>query len=128
MRPSRFEIMSLVRQSDNVVLRPVGPSAEGGRTRVKGRMADALAAPIAYGVRRNGAPTLANMRENGVRAVTATCEGCRCEADVNVDALPETLAVPKVGRWLRCSRCGGKTISTRSAWHTAQPAGVPDYR
>jgi len=38
--------------------------------------------------------TLANMRENGVRAVTATCEACRREADVNVDALPETVTVP----------------------------------
>jgi hypothetical protein len=32
--------------------------------------------------------TLANMRANGVRAVTATSEGR--SADVNVDALPET--------------------------------------
>jgi hypothetical protein len=31
--------------------------------------------------------TLANMRQNGVRAVTATCEACGREADVNVDAL-----------------------------------------
>jgi hypothetical protein len=52
--------------------------------------------------------TLANMRQNGVRAVTATCEACGREADVNVDALPETLHVPHVGRRLRCSQCGGK--------------------
>ena len=39
--------------------------------------------------------TLANMRENGVRAVMATCEACRREADVNVDALPETVTVPR---------------------------------
>jgi hypothetical protein len=38
--------------------------------------------------------TLANMRENGVRAVTATCETCNRSADVNVDALPETVYVP----------------------------------
>ena len=31
--------------------------------------------------------TLANMRQNGVRAVTATCGACRREA-VIVDALP----------------------------------------
>jgi hypothetical protein len=63
--------------------------------------------------------TLANMRQNGVRAVTATCEACGRSADVNVDALPETVTVPKAGQRLRCSSRGGKTISTRPAWHTA---------
>ncbi len=38
--------------------------------------------------------TLANMRQNGVHAVTATCEACGHKADVNVDALPESLTVP----------------------------------
>jgi hypothetical protein len=56
--------------------------------------------------------------------VTATCEACRREADVNVDALPETMTVPKAGQRLRCSSCGGRTISTRPAWHTARRAGV----
>jgi transcription elongation factor Elf1 len=55
--------------------------------------------------------TLANMRQNGVRAVTATCEACGRSADVNVDALPETIAVPKAGQRLRCSRCGAKRVS-----------------
>ena len=72
--------------------------------------------------------TLANLRENGVRAVTARCEACGREADVNVDALPETVTVPKAGQRLRCGSCGGKTISTRQAWHTARPQGVPDFR
>jgi hypothetical protein len=72
--------------------------------------------------------TLANMRENGVRAVTATCEACGHSADVNVDALPEAVTVPKAGLRLGCSRCGGKTISTRPAWHTARRAGVLDFR
>jgi hypothetical protein len=63
--------------------------------------------------------TLANMRANGVRAVIATCEACGHKADVNVDALPETLAVPETGRRLRCSQCGGKRIDTRPAWHTS---------
>ena len=35
--------------------------------------------------------TLANMRLNGVRSVTATCQACAHQADANVDALPETL-------------------------------------
>ena len=44
-------------------------------------------------MRNNPGPpmTLANMRENGGRAVTATCEACGREADVNVDALPEMI-------------------------------------
>jgi hypothetical protein len=81
-------------------------------------------------MRNNVGPptTLANMRANGVRAVTATCEACGREADVVIDALPATVTVPKTGQRLRCSSCGGKTISTRPAWHTARRAGVPDFR
>jgi rRNA maturation protein Nop10 len=63
--------------------------------------------------------TLANMRANGVRVVIATCETCGHKADVNVEALPEDMFVPVVGRRLRCSKCGGKRINTRPAWHTA---------
>ena len=66
--------------------------------------------------------TLANMRQNGVSAVTATCQACGREADVNVEALAETIAVPKVGQRLRCSQCGGKQINTRPAWHTGRNA------
>jgi hypothetical protein len=62
--------------------------------------------------------SLANMRQNGVRAVTATCEACNHSADVNVDALPATVYVPQVARRLRCSSCGGKQINIRPAWHT----------
>jgi hypothetical protein len=73
--------------------------------------------------------TLANMRQNGVRAVTATCEACNHSADVIVDALPETVYVPHVARRLRCSSCGGKQINTRPAWHTGtHRPGTPDYR
>jgi hypothetical protein len=72
--------------------------------------------------------TLANMRQNGVRAVTATCESCNRSADVNVDTLPETTFVPKSGARLRCSQCGSKKVATRPAWHTAQRQGVPDLR
>ena len=73
--------------------------------------------------------TLANMRLNGVRAVIASCANCGRAADVNVDLLPETLIVPEVGKRLRCSSCGGKTISTRPAWHTgSQRYRHPDYQ
>jgi hypothetical protein len=72
--------------------------------------------------------TLANMRQNGVRAVTAQCEACNHQADVSVDALPETVHVPQVARRLRCSSCGGKQINTRPAWHTSQRPGTLDLR
>jgi hypothetical protein len=45
--------------------------------------------------------TLKNMRINGVHAVIAACEACGHKADVNVDALPETIAVPEAGQRLR---------------------------
>jgi hypothetical protein len=67
------------------------------------------------------------MRANGVHAVTATCQACAHQADVNIDALPETLTVPEAGQRLRCISCGGKTISTRPAWHTAQRQGVAAF-
>ena len=71
--------------------------------------------------------TLRNMRENGVRMLIASCANCGRSADVNVDQLPETLTVPEAGQRLRCSSCGGKTISTRPAWHTARRPGAPDF-
>jgi hypothetical protein len=72
--------------------------------------------------------SLANMRENGVRSVIALCANCGRSADVNVYLLPETLTVPETGQRLRCSSCGGKTISTRPAWHTgSRRPGTPDY-
>jgi hypothetical protein len=67
--------------------------------------------------------TLGNMRENGVRAVTAECRACHHKADVVVDQLPETTAVPDVGKRMRCSQCGGKQIETRPAWHTTHRPG-----
>jgi hypothetical protein len=72
--------------------------------------------------------TLANMRLHGVRSVIAPCANCGRLTDVNVDLLPETLIVPEVGERLRCSSCGGNTISARPAWHTSQRQGVSDYR
>ena len=72
--------------------------------------------------------TLQNMRQNGVRAVTATCANCGRSADVNVDLLPETLTVPEASSGLRCSHCGAKHVSTRRAWHTGTyRPGTPDY-
>ena len=70
--------------------------------------------------------TLGNMRENGLRAVTATCLARECghSADVIVDELGDAVFVPDVGRRMRCSACGGKRIETRPAWHTAKRTGT----
>ena len=73
-------------------------------------------------MRNFGLPmTLANMRNNGARSVTAKCEACGHEADVNVDALPENV------------NPGRRALSPlqppqRPAWHTARRQGVPDLR
>lgn len=68
--------------------------------------------------------TLANMRQQGVRSVLATCNapGCGHEAVLNADAWPDVTPVPDIALRLRCSRCGGRRIDTRpewseSAWH-----------
>jgi hypothetical protein len=69
--------------------------------------------------------TLANMRQNGVHAVIATCQTCDHKADVNVDVLPETIVIPEAGRRLLCSQCGAKGIDTRPTWHTVGPDNRP---
>jgi hypothetical protein len=57
---------------------------------------------------------LANMREVlSCRSVDAECRECLHAATVNVDGLPDELAVPDVGLRLRCSSCGSKQIVTR---------------
>jgi len=68
--------------------------------------------------------TLANMRHNGVRAVTATCASCRHKADVVVDQLDGDVFVPEVAGRTRCSACGGKRIETVPAWHTSTRPGM----
>jgi hypothetical protein len=60
--------------------------------------------------------SLANMRENGVRRILATCETCQHEAVLDADHWPADLPVPDVGLKLRCSACGGKDIATRPNW------------
>jgi hypothetical protein len=69
--------------------------------------------------------TLANMRENGVTRVTASCmrTGCGHEATVDVSHLPPETFVPDVALRLRCSRCGGREIKTIPDWSTAKRLG-----
>jgi hypothetical protein len=52
---------------------------------------------IAFGPDCSHFPSaIPNMRENGAHLVSAVREACRGQADVNVDAMPDTIAVPKV--------------------------------
>ena len=62
--------------------------------------------------------TLANMRENGVRALMVWCVACNHHADVVVDALPDDLQVPTLAGRFRCSACGSRRVQARPAWHT----------
>ena len=68
--------------------------------------------------------TLANMRENGVGSIQATCEACTHEATVDVSGLPEDVFVPDVALRLRCSGCGSKHVVTRPNWREHEAAGT----
>jgi len=68
--------------------------------------------------------TLGNMREHGVRAVEATCDDCKHEAVVNVEALPNDFYVPDVALKLRCSACGSKKVAVRPDWSRPDHFGL----
>ena len=70
--------------------------------------------------------TLGNMRANGVRMVAVSCNALYCHhsADVDVDGMPDELAVLFLARRFRCSRCGSKQVSARPAWHTTLRPGM----
>jgi hypothetical protein len=61
---------------------------------------------------------LANMRENGVRALYVNCLDCGHDADVNVDDQPGHLPVPSFATRMKCSKCGSRNITVRPSWHT----------
>jgi hypothetical protein len=57
--------------------------------------------------RYRGPPmTLANMRANGVRSLSVTCELCHHEATMNVDAFADATLVPAFGPRTVCTSCG----------------------
>ncbi len=62
------------------------------------------------------------MRQNGCRTVEATCWVCGHTETVNVDALPDDLAISYVADRLRCSECRSKEIETK-AGPVKPPAG-----
>jgi hypothetical protein len=63
--------------------------------------------------------TLGDMRRLAT-PVVASCVAQRCgnEAEGDVSALPDELAMPDVSLPLTCSACDGRQIKTVPAWHT----------
>jgi hypothetical protein len=67
--------------------------------------------------RYRGPPmTPANMRENGVRSLSVTCELCHHEAVINVDAFDDTVPVPAFGPRMVCTICGIVGAFARPNW------------
>jgi len=53
---------------------------------------------------------LANMRSNGVRALSVDCLDCTHSGVVNVDDQPGHVAVPSFAKRMRCTICGSKRV------------------
>jgi hypothetical protein len=67
--------------------------------------------------RYRGPPmTLANMRENGVRSLSVTCELCHHEAVMNVDAFDDAIQVSAFGPRMVCTVCGIVSAYARPNW------------
>jgi hypothetical protein len=60
--------------------------------------------------------TLANMRANGVRSLSVTCQLCHREALMNVDAFDDATPVPAFGRRMVCTSCGIVGADVRPNW------------
>jgi hypothetical protein len=60
--------------------------------------------------------TLANIRENGVRSLSVTCELCHHEAVMNVDAFDDAVPVPAFGPRMVCTVCGIVGAFARPNW------------
>lgn len=67
---------------------------------------------------------LANMRMNGVRALSVECLDCFHRANVDVDDQPGHLPVPSFAARMKCSACGSKRVTVRPAWNS-KPLQIP---
>ena len=103
--------------------RCVGSLHNTAQRKVQGteRMASQPDKPTRY----TGPPMdLANMRENGVRALLASCLDCTHRAEINVDDQPGHLAVKSFEPRTVCGKCGSRRIDVRPAWGT-RPLTLP---
>jgi hypothetical protein len=74
--------------------------------------------------RYRGPPmTLANMRENGVRSLSVTCELCQHAALMNVDAFGDATPVPAFGPRTVCTCCGIIGAYARPNWKERSEQG-----
>jgi hypothetical protein len=60
--------------------------------------------------------TLANMRANGVRSLSVTCEVCHHEALMNVDAFDDAIPVAAFGPRMVCTSCAIVGAYARPNW------------
>jgi hypothetical protein len=80
-------------------------------------LARQVATPDMPATRYHGPPmTLANMRTNGVRSLSVTCQLCHREALMNVDAFADAVAVPAFGPRMVCTGCGIVGADVRPNW------------
>jgi len=65
--------------------------------------------------------TLANIRDNGVRSLSVTCELCHHAATMNVDRFGDTVSVPALGPRMVCTGCGIVGADVRPNWQERPP-------
>jgi hypothetical protein len=66
--------------------------------------------------------TLANMRAQGVRWLSVTCELCHHQATMNVDRFDDAIPVPAFGPRMVCTSCGIIGAFARPNWQE-RPTG-----
>jgi hypothetical protein len=59
---------------------------------------------------------LRNMRAQGVRSLSVTCELCHHAAVLSVEAWPDDVPVPSFGSRMVCTRCGIVGADVRPNW------------
>ena len=60
--------------------------------------------------------TLGNMRSLGGRVLALTCQTCRHEIRLDVDAYPDHVEVPSFGPQMVCAQCGSTGADVRPLW------------
>jgi hypothetical protein len=70
--------------------------------------------------------TLGNMRANGVRSLSALCQGRGCDHHrvVNVDGFGDDVSVPSFGPRMRCELCNHLGADVRPNWNEQQAPGI----
>jgi hypothetical protein len=64
---------------------------------------------------------LGNMRAQGVRSLSVTCELCHHAAVLSVDPWSDNVPVPSFGPRMICTRCGIVGADARPNWQERPP-------